>query len=211
VNDGLKGYPTGGLASKKADQRLAGKLGGSDCWYAAGQATAGSMATVVHTVDVLRLVPIPPFNRPMVITALGTESTAGGAGSVTRLGIYRTSDSSFVQPAVLMFDTGSLSTVGATVHSVNTTISVRPEFMYWAAVLTGVAAPTLRATVVANSYPVGHSSPNPGTAVTNSLFVSYAYSALPGSIVDTSGVSVIGRTSASIPLIFYRLGLANGA
>ncbi len=207
MNDGMRGYPTGGAVRPQADGRRAGVVGGLDFWHAASQINAGALTTVTLTTNVLRLMMIEPFNRNFRISGLGFQTTAGGAGSVTRVGLYRSRDAAGIAPRDLIVDCGETSSVGATTNLFTVNIPVSPYYIYWAAVLNGVAAPTLRATVVANTRMIGHGNVF-GTVVYNHLTRNTTYGALPARL-ENNTASIV-PASASLALIYYQLDLPQG-
>jgi hypothetical protein len=72
-------------------------------------------------------------------------TTAGGAGSVARVGLYAALSKSDIAPGRLVVDGGEVVTSGATGVKVATLSNIRLEpGLYWTSYLCGVAAPTVR-------------------------------------------------------------------
>jgi hypothetical protein len=132
-------------------------------------------------------------------------TVAGGAGSVARVGIYRSTSRVNVYPSSLVVDAGQVDT-NAIGYKANAAVATLRPGLYWAAYLAGVAAPTVH--IVANSAANPHASPLLGWTAANppvangSLRVAQAYGALPdpfpaGAALNSGpSTAIFGRFSA---------------
>ncbi len=169
-----------------------------EMWYAGFQNQIAT-ATQSTSVDVIRLQPFV-ISRQVVLDRIAFElTTAGGAGSKGRVGIYASTSIENLYPANLLVDGGEFALDGATGVKSSTISLTLGAGVYWFASLFGVAAPTLR-TPVAGSY--GHILGAPSTIGAPNLRaqVSLAYTSLPATLPGGG----ITATSATTPLIGVR-------
>ena len=109
-----------------------------------------TIAAVALPIDILSAVPFVVGSGVGAVSAIGVNHTVnGGAGSVARLGLWR-SDPVSRRPTTLLFDSGSFATdAGAsTVPRMFAVpnVPVSPGELLWVSYLAGVAAPTITVT-----------------------------------------------------------------
>jgi hypothetical protein len=175
-------------------------FGGSNT-YAVGLQNCSTLTTGAPAINEIWCVPFIP-NQRIAITSIGFRVTsAGGAGSKARVGIYDMQSQSDFMPKHLIYDSGEFSTT-TTGNKQNTSISVvlEPGQMYWFAYLAGTAAPTIRTIPPAGIYPL-HGVGIAATVPEVGISLTYSYAALPADMNLTSGRSDF-VASSPIPAIF---------
>lgn len=120
-------------------QKQSGLAGGKSALIYCGPSANKNGAAA--TLNQLRAYPYP-ISSPTTIDALVVEVTvAGGAGAVTRLGIY--SDNGSTYPGALLAEAGTADTTGTGVKPVALARTLQPG-LYWLAGVNQVAAATIR-------------------------------------------------------------------
>lgn len=162
-------------------------------WYS-GLANQTAYATSAMDVDNLRARPFV-VGRAGYIDRIAFElTTAGGAGSVARCGIYKATSKYNLYPRDLLIDGGEFACDGSTGVKSTTVNLYLPEGLYYLACLAGVSAPTLRFSVV-GSVPSFLGCPNTiGANIYVSVNVAKAYGALPSTF--TAGGSPSNANNA---------------
>lgn len=148
-------------------------------WSTAGSAFAPS-------VDNIRLHPFYSMVGGRIDRIAFNVTITGGAGSLTRVGIYE-SDPLTRLPNRLAFDSGSVdtNTTGFLTTAIDTVL--RPATLYYFAMLTGVAAPTVSAHANSGAGALfGWTAANPPVKITSLLFAQ-AFAALPATLALASG------------------------
>ena len=115
----------------------------NDVWYIAGYplTTVGVAGLPLNTLVAIPFINGPPF--PVRAIAFNVTGI-GGAGSVTRVGIYE-SDDTRIYPTNLVFDSGSIDTTVAGFKNtpIVPSITLNLGALYFFVSLIGVAAPTI--------------------------------------------------------------------
>ena len=150
----------------------------------------GATSTVAWPVDVLFASP-HYYCGDGVLAGLGFHVTVGGtAGSVTRVGLYRAISKTNIYPGPLVADSGEIATTVLGVKTVTgLAIALETGYMYWVALISGVAGPTLvtsngQASIPAQlGYAVGSFQNQPA----NQLNLVRAYGALPANFPVPGG------------------------
>lgn len=109
-------------------------------------------------------------------------TTEGGAGSVSRFGIYTSTSNDNLYPSTLLVDSGEFDTSavgGIGVKSVTISVKLYPNRVYWAIILFGTASPTIRIPGIATAV---MGDPSTLSAVHNQkITATQTYGALPSS------------------------------
>lgn len=117
--------------------------------YVAGAVYPGgypvaAMGTGAPPVDVLRAIPMWVATNSVIDQVLFEVTVVGGAGSVSRVGVYQ-GDPKSLYPTTLLFDSGSQATdAGVSVRALPANIAIAQGSLLWLAFLCSVAAPTIR-------------------------------------------------------------------
>lgn len=172
--------------------------------YIAGQMHAAALGTGAPAIDTLLALPIL-YRGPGRIDLISFRiTTAGGAGSVARVGVYRSRSKVDLRPDALLFDGGEQD---GTVIGMKTTVipepkpELDPEWVFWLVYFCGVAAPTLRTISGAACYPIFGNDAGGGTNIHIGRSTGQAYGALPDPF--PSGANLVA--TAVVPALYYRL------
>jgi hypothetical protein len=159
-----------------------------ECWYS-GVINQTAYTTGSNTIDTLfaqRIV----IGRSGILDRIAFEQTAaGGAGSLTRCGLYAATSRYNIYPSSLVVDGGEIATDGANATKVTTISTFVQAGLYWLVVLSGVSAPTLRARSVGGQDAIGGVPSTIGTTPNSALAVALAYQALPATFPAGAGFS----------------------
>ncbi len=139
------GWPGGGAnVADLSHFRHVGTVPFDSFYFAGGLASA--VSNNAPGINNIRAVPYIE-SRGGRIDQLGFRvTTGGGAGSVTRAGIYRATSDTNIYPGALVVDGGEFDTTGAAAAKLATVdAQLLPRTLYWFVVLCGVASPTLNA------------------------------------------------------------------
>jgi len=143
-----------------------------------------------------------PFYSPRgrIVDGICFQVTvAGGAGSVGRCGLYQATSESNIYPGALVLDGGEKTCTTATVKSTTgLAITLEPDLLYWAVLLTGVSAPQVQRLNV-QSMVMGVVTSLASVPDTN-LNVAQTYGALPA--IFPAGATF--QQLAGVPLIAVR-------
>lgn len=148
--------------------------------YLAGFPYAATWNSVACGVNVIRTAAYVPHQN-MTIDQLAFHLIGlGAAGSVARIGLYD-SDPVSLRPRNLLFDSGSLATdagAGVRTAAVSPPIVLKRGTVYWLAILTGVAAPSL-ATSTTVPVPILGSAAGDLTATQFAWKLNFAFGPFP--------------------------------
>jgi hypothetical protein len=173
--------------------------------YVCGLGSCTALTNAVIPVNTMKAVPFVQ-GHGFRTTAFGfAVTTAGGANSVARAGIYSCRDdlNGDFYPSTLLFDTGSLVTTGTGAKNTTTTLDLEEGRVYWGVYVCGTAAPTVATIPVASADRLLGSIASATPAHTTHLSVAYTFAALPQTF-PTSGATV--QTTAPVAL-FQTLGV----
>jgi hypothetical protein len=173
-------------------------------WYPCGfVSTASALATATVAVNVMYLMPIMVPERLQLTGIAFVVTTAGGAGSVGRCGIY-TSDSRArgYMPNRLVVDGGEVACDGVTgIKSTVVDVTLK-RGLYWGAILAGVATFVGRSVSTTGQWPILGADP---TGDFNGFYGQYqynqAYGAMPGYLSASTP-----RNSSSVGAVFCQFG-----
>lgn len=116
---------------------------------------------ITTTAQVLNRLTFTPFRvlEPQRIDRIGISiTTAGGVGSVVRLGVYRSTSGAYPVPGDLLLDAGTIDGTSATVQEIVISLALAGDSLYWLAAVNQVAAPTHRAWNASRMWPDYHDS-----------------------------------------------------
>lgn len=170
-----------------------------DRWHASDRTGTQGLTTQALAVDIIYALPFV-VERGGTIDRLGFNlTTAGAAGSVSRIGVYKAVSYLDFYPDAVQADSGSIATDGATGAKTYTlSLVLDPNTLYYLCILVGVAGCTvasLQSTNVLNL--IGYSNTLSGTP--GALWqVASAYGALPATF--PAGASA----SNTRPAVFCR-------
>ncbi len=175
----------------------------SNRWYPGGAINCTALSTATPVIDTFYALPFVSPRGGSLDRLAFNITTVGGAGSLSRAGIYANTSSSVLYPSSLVVDGGAFdsSAVGGTGAKVATIAAdLDAGELYWVAFLCGVAAPIVRSIATAGLYPIFGLDSTLSTAPGVGLTVAQAYGALPGTF--PAAATVI--TAAPIPAVFVR-------
>ena len=149
-----------------------------ECWYSNMDANV-SLTTVSGAINTMRAFPFY-LESPRTADRISFYvSTAGAAGSLGRMGIYKATSVSNLYPDTLVQDCGEFACDSVGAKTYTGTVTFEPKVLYFMVFNFSVAAPTIRA---AQAYATpdffGFSSATTATKTTG-LSVASAYAALP--------------------------------
>lgn len=146
--------------------------------------TAGSNTTAVVADGVMRLYPFMIYTD-MTIDYIACEivTTAGGAGSVTRLGIY---DDVGGVPTNLVLDAGTVATTATGMASIAISKALTAGIYWMTAVAQGVATPAPTYRVITINTGQKRSS----TATANMTRWSFQESGVTGALPSTTSATI---------------------
>lgn len=185
-NDYILTYDTSAGALKKTRMRNAGgsgmlyrQIGTSplECWYS-NEHTNAAPTTVVPSLATIRAFPLY-LESPRTLDRLAFRvSTAGAAGSVGRIAIYKATSVSNLYPDTLVVESTEFDCTSTGMKSYTLSQALEPKTLYWVALTFNTAAPTIGG---AQSYStedfLGFSST--GLTKNQGLSIAYAYGAFP--------------------------------
>jgi len=165
---------------------------------------ASGAGTLSIPVDTINLVPffVP---RDIHIDRLAfIVTTAGGAGSKARVGIYNATQVAPFVPTTLIVDGGEFDSTAINGKIANVDVTLLGGLLYFAAVFTGVNAPTVRSGGNLSIPLLGYLLNAASTATTpiTGIKLAQAYGALP--IIMPAAVSSY-TISGNDPLVFIRV------
>lgn len=171
-------------------------------WYWLGLGSEPTFNTDLVSFGTLRAY---PFAVPDVSTIdrLAFEvTTAGGAGSRMRCGIYQATSETNLYPNALIVDGGEFVSDTTGVKAATVSNVLEPDVVYWAATLSGTSAPTCR-TITAGMTGVRYlGAPSTlGVTIGKFITVALAYGALPATF--TGGATVSTNTLTATVAVRY--------
>jgi hypothetical protein len=160
-------------------------------WYA-GIANQTAYGSGTATVGQVRAYPAL-FGRSGYIDRIGFETTVvGGAGSVSRVGIYRATSRWNVFPSSLVVDGGEKDTA-ASFGVFSTTVNIFLEAgWYWIATLVGTASPTFRRVGAGTIIGAAGINSTMGATPNRFYFYALAYGALPAQFSESPSITTDG-------------------
>lgn len=166
-------------------------------YYASGNfGSTGTSAALTEAT--LRVSPFYTRQRITIDRIAAEVTSAGGAGSVFRLGIYKDNGSGY--PGVKVIDAGTINSTSATAQEITISQVLEPGLYWFGGVIQGAAGslPTIR-TTISSIQTVGASSIT--TAVQST--VGYGLTSVTGALPDpfTAGATVV----ATAPKIAVRI------
>lgn len=155
-----------------------------EIWTTMSFLQIGAAPTTNATLTSGTLYAVPFFSgRGGNIDRIAIEvTTVGGAGSKTRFGIYTSTSQSNLYPKSLIVDSGEFDTSatgGTGVKSTNISIELKPNSIYWAVMLCGTAAPTIRVPGASGAALILGMPSTLATVLNQKISVAQAYAALP--------------------------------
>ena len=175
-------------------QRSDGTIEGLEVWYYSGinpyQQSAAGPTSFAYSITSGQLNAFPFWSSSgMSVVAIAfRNTTGGGAGSQSRVGIYDTSDYSSLYPGTLVAQSSATSTVASnTLHAfTDFTANLEPQTLYWFAFL-GNATITINGWGSTDRWvPLGYTA-NFGAADGFGWRVSQTFGSLPSSFPASAG------------------------
>lgn len=169
-------------------------IAGSLQFYTANSSNSSGTTNTVFAVDTLKAVPFIVSNGFGVQALAFVVTTAGGGGSVARVGVYDCQDdlNGNIYPNRLLVDGGEQDTTGTGVKTSTIALLLEEGRMYWLAYTCGTSAPTISSIPpVGCDALLGMRAQNPPVRATH-LTVARAYAALPFTFPTGAAVSAAG-------------------
>jgi hypothetical protein len=163
-------------------------------------ATTGVISTSTRSDAVMYAQPIY-ISRSVVLDRISLEVTSGGgAGSVTRLGIYAADK--YGIPYALVLDAGTIDSTQVAVGEINISQALSPGLYYFVAASQGNPAPvpTVRCNGANPSFNIGSSTA--ATVSTGTALAGYTNNAVSGALPSTFTIS---GSSGTCPRVMVRI------
>jgi len=173
-----------------------------DNWAVAGVVNATAFGTASIVAATLYAM---PFASPRggIIDQMTINVTSAGAGSSTRVGLYKSiAKGTNLYPGALVTDAGVVTTASTGVKTYTTgfPIILDPGELYWFACVCNTTAPVIRGLAVAGCYPIFGIGAAMSTAPGLGVSVAYTFGTLPTTFKP--GGTLI--TAAPLPAIACR-------
>lgn len=166
-----------------------------DRYYLGGCNSGHSLSTAALTVGTLYAVPFVHGGGGIIDRIAFAVTTGGSAGSVARVGIYKSISRTNLYPGDRVLDGGEQSTTSTGLKSATVDQKLIPGHLYWLVYLAGVAAPTVRIINPGGGPQIlGIDNTFAATGIGLGWSVAFSYAALPATF--PAGGTIATQASA---------------
>lgn len=180
------------LSESEGDENVVnvGSNGGLTIWYT-GAVNQAALSTTTFAANTIYAAPV--ILPGGVLDTIAFETTATGAGSTTRVGIYANTSENVLYPSSLIVDGGSIDThTAAGVKSTAINVALSPG-LYWFVMVQTATLPTMRYMLSASCNHIIGLPPTMGASLNPTITVAFAYAALPASFPAGAATNTVIR------------------